>query len=197
MQELYYFLHSVQACVDILYFIVFLDLEMGNLEVWTPGTRLFPTERPGHGVERSPSRNGILGSFFAPLFQYSRRYYYCRVPGTSIAVPGCLSQILDPDFYPSRIPDLGSRISDPGSRIPDIGSRILDPGSWIPDPRSNHGNKRGGGKNLLSYGLTFTVARNITKLKIILFLNQKRKKVSQFKKNYSNFYPIRIQEQRN
>ena len=25
--------------------------------------------------------------------------------------------IPDPDFYPSRIPDLGSRISDPGSRI--------------------------------------------------------------------------------
>ncbi len=38
---------------------------MGNLEVWTPGTRLFPTESPGHGGERSPSRNGILGSFFA------------------------------------------------------------------------------------------------------------------------------------
>jgi hypothetical protein len=29
------------------------------------------------------------------------------------------SPIPDPDFYPSRIPDLGSRISDPGSRIPD------------------------------------------------------------------------------
>ena len=28
----------------------------------------------------------------------------------------------------SRIPDLGSRISDPGSRIPDLGSRISDPG---------------------------------------------------------------------
>ncbi len=30
--------------------------------------------------------------------------------------------IPDPDFYPSRIPDLGSRISDPGSRIPDLWS---------------------------------------------------------------------------
>jgi hypothetical protein len=29
----------------------------------------------------------------------------------------------DPDFYPSRIPDLGSRISDPRSRIPDPGSK--------------------------------------------------------------------------
>ncbi len=34
----------------------------------------------------------------------------------SVADPGCLSRIPDPDFYPSRIPDLGSRISDPGSK---------------------------------------------------------------------------------
>ncbi len=27
-----------------------------------------------------------------------------------MADPGCLSRILDPNFYPSRIPDLGSRI---------------------------------------------------------------------------------------
>jgi hypothetical protein len=30
-----------------------------------------------------------------------------------VADPGCLSRIPDPDFYPSRIPD-------PGSRIPDL-----------------------------------------------------------------------------
>ena len=35
---------------------------------------------------------------------------------TSVADPGCLSRIPDPDFYPSRIQDLGSRISDPGSQ---------------------------------------------------------------------------------
>jgi hypothetical protein len=29
---------------------------------------------------------------------------------TSVAVPGCSSRIPDPDFYQSRIPDLGSRI---------------------------------------------------------------------------------------
>jgi hypothetical protein len=28
----------------------------------------------------------------------------------SVADPGCLSRVPDPDFYPSRIPDLGSRI---------------------------------------------------------------------------------------
>jgi hypothetical protein len=33
----------------------------------------------------------------------------------SVADPGCLSWIPDPDFLP--IPDLGFRISDPGSRI--------------------------------------------------------------------------------
>ncbi len=31
-------------------------------------------------------------------------------PTYSVADPGCLSRIPDPDFYPYRIPDLGSRI---------------------------------------------------------------------------------------
>jgi hypothetical protein len=35
---------------------------------------------------------------------------------SSVADPGYLSRIPDPDFYPSRIPDLGSRIPDPGSK---------------------------------------------------------------------------------
>jgi hypothetical protein len=35
------------------------------------------------------------------------------VPDSSVADPGCLSRIPDPDFYPSRIPDPGSRIPDP------------------------------------------------------------------------------------
>jgi hypothetical protein len=28
-----------------------------------------------------------------------------RIQNTSVADPGCLSRIPDPDFYPSRIPD--------------------------------------------------------------------------------------------
>jgi hypothetical protein len=28
---------------------------------------------------------------------------------SSVADPGCLSRIPDPDFYPSRIPDLGAK----------------------------------------------------------------------------------------
>ncbi len=51
--------------------------------------------------------------------------------------PGCLSRIPDPDFYPFRIPD-------PGSRIPDLGARISEPGS-------KNNNKREGWKKLLSY----------------------------------------------
>jgi hypothetical protein len=31
----------------------------------------------------------------------------------SVADPGCLSQIPDPDYYPFRITDPGSRITDP------------------------------------------------------------------------------------
>jgi hypothetical protein len=93
---------------------------MGNLEVWTPGTRLFRTESPGHGGERSPSRNGIPGSFFATkdFFRIPKDFITVGCPVGSVTVPGCLSQISDPDFYPSsRISDPRSRISDPGSRI--------------------------------------------------------------------------------
>ncbi len=32
---------------------------------------------------------------------------------SSVADPGCLSRIPDPGFFPSRIPDPGSRIPDP------------------------------------------------------------------------------------
>jgi hypothetical protein len=66
--------------------------------------------------------------------------------------------IPDPEFYPSRIPDLGSWISDPGSRI-------LDLGSWIPDPKTAIKER---GEKISCH--TFFVAINFTKLKIILFL---------------------------
>jgi hypothetical protein len=58
---------------------------------------------------------------------------------SSVADPGCLSRIPDPDFYPSRI-------LDPGSLIPDLES-------WIPDsgPVTKNSNQRGRGKNFLSY----------------------------------------------
>jgi hypothetical protein len=34
----------------------------------------------------------------------------------SVADPGCLSRIPDPDFYPSRIPDLGLAMKDRGKK---------------------------------------------------------------------------------
>jgi hypothetical protein len=44
----------------------------------------------------------------------------------SVADPGCLSRIPDPDFYPSRIPDLGSRIPDPKTATKERGDKKLD-----------------------------------------------------------------------
>ncbi len=64
----------------------------------------------------------------------------------SVADPGCLSRIPDPEFYPSRIPDPGSRISDLGSRIP--------------DPKT--ATKERGEKKLVV--IPFYVATNFTKL---------------------------------
>ena len=46
--------------------------------------------------------------------------------GSWIRIPNLGSRILDPG---SRVPDLGSQTSDPGPRIPDLGSRISDLGS--------------------------------------------------------------------
>jgi hypothetical protein len=43
----------------------------------------------------------------------------------SVADPGCLSRIPDPDFYPSRIPDLGSLIPDPKTATKERGEKKL------------------------------------------------------------------------
>jgi hypothetical protein len=58
----------------------------------------------------------------------------------SVADPGCLSRIPDPDFYPSR----------------------------IPDPKTKTKTKERGGKKFVV--ITFYVATNFTKLQIILVL---------------------------
>jgi hypothetical protein len=58
----------------------------------------------------------------------------------SVADPGCLSRIRDPEFYPSR----------------------------ISDPVSKNSNKREGLTKFVV--IPFFVATNFTKLKIILFL---------------------------
>ncbi len=74
----------------------------------------------------------------------------------SVADPGCLSRIPDPDFYPSRIPD-------PGSQIPDLGSRIPDP-----KPATK---ERGEKKIFVKH---FFVATNFKKCKIIFFYFKKK-----------------------
>ncbi len=109
----------------------------------------------------------------------------------SVADPGCLSWIPDPDFYPSRVPDPlswildpGTWISDPGAHISWIlepGSQILDPvsqilvpgsqilelGSQIPDPRSRiPGSRRATKKEGENFFPTFFVVTNIAKLKL-------------------------------
>jgi hypothetical protein len=50
---------------------------------------------------------------------------YQNFSSISVADPGCLSRIPDPDFYPFRIPvsDLGSRILDPKIAMKDIGKK--------------------------------------------------------------------------
>jgi hypothetical protein len=42
-----------------------------------------------------------------------------------VADPGCLSRIPDPDFYPSRIPDPGSRIPDPKTVTKERGGKKI------------------------------------------------------------------------
>jgi hypothetical protein len=62
-----------------------------------------------------------------------------------VADPGCLSRIPDPDFYPSRIPDLGSQIPDPKTATKERGEKKFAV-------------------------ITFYVATNFTKMQIILVL---------------------------
>ncbi len=42
---------------------------------------------------------------------------------SSVVDPGCLSRIPDPDFYPFRIPILGSRIPDPKTATKERGEK--------------------------------------------------------------------------
>jgi hypothetical protein len=67
------------------------------------------------------------------------------IAADNVADPGCSSRIPDPDFYPSRIPDLGSRIPDPKTATKDRGEKFF-------------------------FVKLFFVATNFTKLNIILFL---------------------------
>jgi hypothetical protein len=68
----------------------------------------------------------------------------------------------DPDFFPSRIPDLVSRIQKPQQT-------------------------KGVKKKLVV--IPFLVATNFTKYKLFYFWNAEEKNLAQFSKNYRTFYP--------
>jgi hypothetical protein len=108
-------------------------------------------------------QNGIYHKKKTQHLKIFNDLHFNTIPRISVADLGCLFRIPDPDFYPSRVPDLGSRISDPGSRIP-------DPGSRIPDLGSTNSNK-----SEIFVVKNFFVATNFTKLKIIFFLNAEEK----------------------
>ena len=80
----------------------------------------------------------------------------------SVADPGSLSRIPDPDFYPSRIPDLGCRFPDPKTAMKDRGEK-----KFVVIP--------------------FFGAINFTKLNYFIFENLKKKNLGQFSKNYRPF----------
>jgi hypothetical protein len=90
---------------------------------------------------KESSRTVIEKKFFS-VWRSTKIIIYEGTQERSVADPGCFSRIPDPDFYPSRIPDLGS---DPKTATKD----------------------RGGKKFFVK---PFFVATNFTKLNIILFL---------------------------
>jgi hypothetical protein len=87
----------------------------------------------------------------------------------SVADPGCLSRIPDPDFYPSRIPDPGSRIPDAKTATKERGEKFF-------------------------FVIPFDVATNFTKLKIISVLKCYRKKFGPIFKELLNFLPKKFSQ---
>jgi hypothetical protein len=83
------------------------------LRIWTPLPRLIQIHGSNLTLAKAKAYNGISNNNERPF------------KGTSVADPECLSRIPDPDFYPSRIPDLGSRIPDPKTATKDRGEKIF------------------------------------------------------------------------
>ncbi len=87
-------------------------------------------------------------------------------PHVSVADPGCLSRIPDPDF------------THPGSRTPDLGSRI-------PDPKI--ATKDRGEKKICCH--TFICSHKFYKIVNYFSFEVLKKNLGQFSKNYRTFYP--------
>jgi len=62
------------------------------------------------GTLSSVSKIKFFAKIFVKILFCTHYFSPLNTFMSSVADPGCLSQIPDPDFYPSRIPDLGSRI---------------------------------------------------------------------------------------
>ncbi len=66
--------------------------------------------------------------YFDQMYSYYNNLYHLVTYvyiNISVADPGCLSRIPDPDFYSSRIPDFGSRIPDPKTATKDRGENFF------------------------------------------------------------------------
>ncbi len=132
---LIYLLHPVLYTYCILWYTEFAHFLAAWSCVADPGSGVLLTPGSGSGMENNLDRYSgwICRIIFLRAYEH---FYGLNIlkffvadpeswiffdPGTGIRdgkIP-----IRDPDFYPSRIPDLGSRIPDPGSRIPDPGSK--------------------------------------------------------------------------
>ncbi len=95
-------------------------------------------------------------------------YSTARILLTSVADPGCLSRIPGTDFYPSRIPEIGSR---------------------IPDPKTV--TKERGEKNFVI--ILFLWSQISQNWILCYFWNAKEKNLGQFSKNCWSFYPKNFQ----
>ncbi len=89
---------------------------------------------------------------------------FLKVLKISVADPGCLSQIPDLDFYPSRIPDPRSRIPDPKPATKERGEKKM-------------------------YCHTFLCSHNFHKIENYFIFGILKKIFGQFSKNYRTFYP--------
>jgi hypothetical protein len=83
-------------------------LKPSNLRI-NPTKFFFTPKPPNENVYSRLSKLGFGGTGLK-----SESVGHCRSGPliASVADPGCLSRIPDPDFYPSRIPDLGSKNSN-------------------------------------------------------------------------------------
>ncbi len=87
-----------------------------------------------------------------------------RRQSSSVADPGCLSRIPDPDFYPSR----------------------------IPDPDYKNSNKREGWKKICCHTIFF-YPQTSQNWKLFYFWNAEENNLGQFSKNCCTFYPKNCQ----